>query len=358
MKPSFFNDNLNRNYPFLTGLTGQSGTGTLQDLPFTAIVDFGCELGIGSQYQEDLHHVYLYRVARQNGHFHFEFRSDAPGCYGWSLIFCRTISDSDYALQFAEAVLSPASLLTVSDSFHSSHLVSQQSTQLTPHAHCVPAPVMSGFLATGRLADLMALLADGQTLSGGSQLNVEPGLLRSQVGGALQSLNIANSDRTRITAPVGCKPPCWEGPTGVTFVQSECLTGGIYFEEGFNCVLQQNNADNSLSISGLVGAGAGQICGEIPLHASDAPEIGGTLLTGGPSCYNVLKTINGVSGQVFQLSAGPGTVITPVPAQSKITVDVDLHNLNVCIVYSSHHSSVLTPTSQHGSPDPCACGPL
>lgn len=358
----WFDENRGRSYPFLAGTTGQSAPGInpggLQYLPNTAVVDFSCLMGLESQYVEGVNSVYLYEVARHKNTFLFEFRSDAPGLYGYSLIFTRQVGDPTYACQHAGAVRSPQAL--VYGSF-SSVLTTADEPEGSQHSSslddddCPNLPLWSGYLSTGTLDDLASLLTDGNTLAGGTATRVEPALVRSLVDACVRSVNLANADRTRVTSPPGCLPPLWNQPLGAIFVQAACLTGQLRFEAGYNAVVRQNNQENSLTIGAQVGGGAGQPCGEVPLFKGEQPQRGGALYTGGPQCSEVLRTINGLSGNgILQILPGAGVTVTPDPAHARVIVDVDLHNLNICVVQSAHSEESTHSLQLH---DPTGCGP-
>lgn len=360
--PGFLNDNQGRGYPFLAGVTGIAAPGVnpggLQYLPLPTIVDFGCLMGLYSQYQEDQHLVYLYRVKRIGNELFFEFRSNAPGLAGMSLVFCRYINDAVYSNQHMGGVKTPVtdhgliypSSLSVTD-------VEIKEESSFDDDDCPNDPLWVGFLVTGDLSYLANLLTDGNSLvATDTSISVEPTLVRSLVSGYVRSINIGNTDRTRVHSPPGCKDVLWDHQIGITFTQAQCITGQVRVQEGFNTVIRQNNNDNSLTLGAQVGAGAGEPCIEVPLFDGEKPQVGGKLLTGGPLCSEVLRTINGIgTNGVLNLIPGPGTTITPDPAHSKLVIDVDLHNLNVCIVQSAHseHSCHSVTTA-----DPTGCGPV
>jgi hypothetical protein len=231
--------------------------------------------------------------------------SPVPGLAKWSLV----------GKLFAETVTH----YTVSDSA----------------AACDPEPAWSGFLVTGDLGDLLAILtADGQQLTraGGGDAVLEPALAQNLGGGYVASVNLANDDRTRVDAPDECPPTQWPYPTGPNrvFVSAACLRGDLRFSAGYNAVVRQDDAANAIVIGAAVGAGAGEPCGEVPLFPGEGPPPGSTLLTGGPACNQVVRTINGVGGQFSSIVSGLGVRVDAVPEDATVVVDVDMRQLAVC----------------------------
>src|SRR5688500_4107359 len=95
-RPGFYNDNLNRSYPFIHGQTGT--------LPDFAVADFGCVMGAESGFIEGQHSVRLHRVLKsEHGILEFEFRSDAPGLLDRVLRFTRNVTDAKYTTSYEES---------------------------------------------------------------------------------------------------------------------------------------------------------------------------------------------------------------------------------------------------------------
>ena len=78
--------------------------------------------------------------------------------------------------------------------------------------------------------------------------------------------------------------------------------------------MRQEAGTNSLVISGANNAGAGPVCGEVPIDATEAAILEsntGQTLTGGPTCQQLLLSLNGVAGQNIVISGGDGFKVTP-----------------------------------------------
>ncbi len=118
----------------------------------------------------------------------------------------------------------------------------------------------------------------------------------------------------------------------VVFVNARCLDGDLRVKEGFNISVRQEDNTNSLIIGAAIGAGAGLACSEIPLYAGEVPPNGSGVLTGGPKCNEVVKTINGVGGPTLQLLAGRGVRITAsLDDPHEIVVSLAENDLAICV---------------------------
>lgn len=379
MRPGFFNDNANRAYPlvFCPGQMLRSCDGLLVDLPDSAIVDFGAIMGLDSQYVEDEHDVYLYAVCRIGDVFYFEFRSTAPGAFGWSLQFRRALGDEVYTTEQVESIdagLACAAVLDLlawlgesNDSFDywsmesldsddfwmlesndslgaeepsessassessESSESSASSESSTASDDCPDEPVWEGYLVTGPLDDLAALIPPGCSLiTPDNNTVVEPSRVQSLVKHYVRTLNLANDDRTRADAPDGCPELEYPFQTDMTYVQRECLVGDIRIKAGYNAVIFQDSFENSITIAAGVGAGEGEPCAEVPLFPEETTANGKTTLDGASKCNEVLRSINGVGGRILSLIGGPGVTITENPGASQIVIDIDMGGLAVC----------------------------
>jgi hypothetical protein len=308
----FFNDNANRAYPFVLG-TGLLVPGTtLPLLPKATVVDFGALMGIESGYVEGQHSIWLHSVVRADNMFRFTFRSDALGLTSYELVFEFALTDSRYARQYAECQLieGPASM-----------------------SSCLNDTLWSGFMVIGSLAPLAALLAGPpDELEDGS--TVEPALIRSLVMAYVRTINLANDDRTRATAPAQCTPLTDNDSDGLTHVQATCLLGHVRLEAGYNCKITQDTPNNTITIGGVdptvAQSQAGQPCVEVPLFDGETPPDGRTRLDGALNCDEVFTSVNGVGGRVVNITSGNGVNLTFDTEHHQIVVDVNMHNMAVC----------------------------
>lgn len=202
---------------------------------------------------------------------------------------------------------------------------------------CDDEPLWSGYLVTGKLDALRRLLPnEGDTIGRTTGGVIEPSLIQNMALTFVSSVNIANADRTRTTASAGCPTVEWPYPTGsdVIHVNAQCLRGDVKIKPGYNATVRQDSSDNAMVISGAVGAGEGEPCGEVPLFPGEIAPDGSSLLSGGLRCDEVIRTLNGVGGRFLVVRAGLGVKIDSDPATNTLTVDADMNQLSVCYAVS------------------------
>lgn len=347
MRPGFYNDNINRDYPFIHLTTGT--------LPDSAVADFGCIMGAGSGFIEGEHTVKLYRIRRLDTVVEYEFTCDAPGLTDYVLRFTADTSDELYTTIHAVAVLA------ADTSAIDCALDCAVSCALPDETTCSGDHVWSGFLVIGKITELIAVLTHTTSVCGETTLDlysktfnigVEPSVIVNISGSYVRSLSVANAERTRATAPEFCREYCWPFPLKDHYVNCECVTGPIRFVEGYNTCIVQNDLENSITINACLGGGKGEPCTEVPIFADEEPPTGRTTLNGALKCSEIIKTINGVGQRFFELLGGSGVTVTSVPEANKIIVDVNLHTLAVC-TGDRDQSSV---SSTAPNMDECSCG--
>lgn len=319
--PNFFNENEGRTFPFVANfqeileLSESATIPSLAALPNSAIVDFGSVFGAAAYYEEDEHVAYLYRVSRESDRFLFEFKSTAPGLAGKILQFERPLVSQDFVTEYKDVEsYSP-------EQSHSDSL-------------SCPADASSweGYLVTGNLEELSEVLPNtGDALLGDStEAIVEPGLHQNLGKSSLTTINLANADRSRVTAPPNCQDIAIPSSVQPIYIDRECVIGPVRWEAGYNCNITQQSADNSIIISGEVGGGRGEPCEEVPLYDSEEPPAGSNLLSGGPGCNEVIRSINGVGGRVFDVFGGSGVDVTADTQNHRLTINMNMNNLALC----------------------------
>ena len=231
------------------------------------------------------------------------------------LIFTRRLSDPDFALEYADSGdvgLSATSLST-------SHSYIREMCD---------DPMWSGFMVSGKMADLALLLpSDGVVTRSGGACVVEPALVQNLARSYVTQLALANDDRTRVMASDDCPDVVFPYPTGVLHVIDRCIVGDVVLRPGYNAVMRQG-ADY-ITLGAGVGLGEGEPCDEIKLFPTEIPPDGSTLLEGGPRCNEAVRSFNGVGGRLFSLLAGQGVNITSVPEENKLIIDVNLSGLAI-----------------------------
>ncbi len=287
MNVGWYDTNMGRGYPFLSDTTGVQEVGgglpaelpDLSYMPNTVIVDAGFIIGPAIAFDPAEDVIYLDSVSLESGELSFVFKSTASSLSGVTWTFTRLEGDPKFATELVEAV-----------------------------SDCGVQVVTSGFLVTGDLDVFWEHLADGET-SGGEALSIEPAVVRSLNGGALGSINLANIARTYVTAPEGCREPCFDFEPQDVYVREECITGPIRIKDGYNNAVVQNIGDNSLQFSARVGGGRGEPCDEISLFDGETPPQGSQLLSGGHECSETIRTINGSGAKIFSLVGGPSVIV-------------------------------------------------
>ena len=294
--PAWYNDNQFRDYPFLTRvepLIDTPGFGLSSSaldelhLPHSAILDFGAVMEIDAGYDESLgHYVYLHSVSRAASLFTFKLRTNAEEAANHELIFHRNLDDPEFLIEWEEA----------------STITPEVIDPLT----CPARPKWHGFMATGSMRDLADLVASGETvIAVPGEWKIEPARIQSLLKSYLRAINLANHQRVLATPQDGCSLSLSDTDRPVK-VNALCLDGNLQFKEGFNCYIRQDNNNNAIIIGAGVGVGAGLPCEEVPIYPGEEPVPGSPFLSGGPSCNDIIKSINGVSGSDVNLAAGPG----------------------------------------------------
>jgi len=320
-RPGWLNENANRSFPLLA---------ETEFVPNDVVVDFGCTMGYNSGYREDEHRVWLQEVRRAGNTFYFEFQTDAPGCEDKPLIFTRYLADenaTEYVEVLVEAEPAPTELVPVpygpEESLSFSYVEVETSLSEAPLV-CVEDPLWLGYLVTGSLAQLASLLPSGSVLPGVSQ--VEPALVQSLAGHYVRSVNLANGDRTRTPPNLDPECECADAPqeTQDLWIRQTCLDGQIRFVAGYNCTIEQDADENTLTIGAGVGAGEGEPCNEIPLYDDETSPAGRQLLDGSWACADVIRSINGLGGPVVPVLTGPGVSLRADADNHTLYLDVNL----------------------------------
>lgn len=337
-RDGFYDENQGRNFPIQAGLVGVStntpNPGSLCYLPNSILIDFGSTFGLDSGYVEGLDSVYLESVTRISATIQFLFRTTAAGLTNYQLQFICDVSAPKYSVQYVGASLISGS----------------------PPAGCADQPIWQGFLVVGDLTPLTTLLPENDdVLTGGSTYLLEPALSRSLVQSYARSANLANDDRTRSQNAAGCRPPCLPFSAEDTYIVAQCLQGHLRFKAGYNTTVAVDPNNNAITIAARLGAGEGQPCAEVPVFPGEAPATGSLLLSGGPTCNQTIRSINGIGGPQLEIAAGNGVSVTPLTESNTIIVNVNFNSATTC-------QDVTGPSEDCDdvpgySDDPCQCGP-
>jgi hypothetical protein len=331
-RPGFYNDNINRDYPFVDPTEGTD------DVPDCAIADVGITMLGETMFVEGTHSVYLDSISRTGTTFTFTFSSDATGLTDDTITLTRETTDDDYVTGFASGA--------------TEHLQASCSESTPECIELCDGELWEMFLVSGSMDTLAGLLGDGVTFTG--PWRIEPSLTQNLHGATVRSLSIANADRTRSETPEECKDYCLPFTPKEYYVQCQCLTGDALFQDGFNLTVRFSSAAGEIVLDAAVGGGAGEACGSVLLDDAEVPPTNRLTVDGGLSCDEVVKSINGVSRQFFYITGGGGVVVTPSPSLNKIIVNANLADLALCADLPLE-SSLSDPASADGE---CDCGSL
>jgi len=310
---------------------------SIKNLPDYYIVDCGFTLGGSATFDITAgeYVVYLKRVFRAGNTVTFEFRCTDPVIHDkYPLIFTREITvdssqpaDTEYDLEYQD-----------SDSPDDS-----DSTSESVPADC-QLPFWSGYLVTGDMFLIDDHLIDGLSITApdwsddDQQGVIEPALVQNLARTIVSGINIANDDRTRSTPPgESCDPYVWPFEIGLTYSMERCITEDVRFKPGYNMSIVSEAGTNTITFRTIVNAGEGEPCNhETKLFPTESgPESAdntwdNNLLEGGPTCKEVARTINGLSGPLVQFVGGQGVSIIPYPGENKVTIDINLADLDHC----------------------------
>lgn len=326
--PGFYNENLYRDYPFITRVqplgaviptTGlyegidEASSSFLEDLPHALIVDFGCIMEIDATFNEAAgHFVYLQSIHRDDPVFTFIFATNAPGAANQLIIFeVEYPADQQYKIVWSSAAL----------------VVPEPVDELA----CPQVDRWSGFMVAGDLQSLWTLVPNGGSLEFvPGYWQIEPARVQNLRNTYLRSITLANTPRLRVDNAEGCGTNSSELNTDA-ILQASCIVGEIKLVEGYNCGIRQDRIRNTITINAGVGLGVGEPCEEVPLYPSEVPPADSPYLSGGPGCNEVIKSINGVSGSEITIAAGAGYRILPDTLQTnKLIVERVLGDFALC----------------------------
>ena len=114
-------------------------------------------------------------------------------------------------------------------------------------------------------------------------------------------------------------------------VRDTCINGPIWFAEGHNCRIAQDNGRNTITINAGEDLGAGQPCDEVPLTEDEMIESDSPFLTKGPGCKEIIQSINGIGGADITIRTGSGYRAQPDPdAPHRLIIARALSDFALC----------------------------
>jgi hypothetical protein len=340
MKSDFYNRNLFRAYPLQLGAT----------VPNAAIADFGCWL-LGLSNVAQHRNFFLRYIRRVDATVEFIFGNDTVEADDRYLVFTFDVNDRKYETEFAiDSAITTASLLD-------SGVVSMY--QPRDDFVCGQQPLFEGYMVLGDLSAVVEML-DNVESAGVALLEfaagtcpVELSTVVNESDFQLRVVGVANKDRTRHIQPNGCREPCWTHDVADIYVVDSCLGDELIFADGYNVSVAQTTVTNTVLFTAAVGSGLGQQSEDIKLFPAEEPPTGFTTLSGGLRCCEVVRSINGTGGPIFQIKEGNGVRITTYPNLNRIVVDMNFHDLAACPELPDPENVECIPPSE----DPCDCGP-
>lgn len=292
-KPGFYNDNANRRYPFREDTTANSNA---HRLPNDVLLDFGATFMMYSDYDPLTTNVWLSSVEVVGTLVTLTFLNDSPAIGHIPLVFTVNATQ-EFNLAFADA-----------SGWESEPAAYEEGSTLAWHGYVVIG---------GDLTALTAFLGSS-TLSKTANI-IEPFLIQNMDNTYVRSVNVANQERLTTVN---------NNTIGRGYIINGSINSGVVqFQEGYNTKIGYDIKKNGLVVGALVGAGAGQPCAEIPLYTGESSPDGGSLLSGGPTCNEVIKAINGVGGPTVTIKGGHGIKVqknASNPHQLDIIIDETL----------------------------------
>jgi len=182
---------------------------------------------------------------------------------------------------------------------------------------------------------------------------IEPSRNKNLDGSYMRQFAVANAGRTRSETPEDCRDFCWPFAIEDHCVSCECVSGPIRFLPGYNADIREEPRDNAIVIAGSIGAGDGEACEEVPICLGETPPLGRETLSGSLRCHEIVRSFNGIGKRYFDIRGGNGVVVTPVPEQHRVIIDVGLHDQALCPdLPADEPVDCILPDM-----DPCICGP-
>ena len=336
-RSGFYTDNELRSYPFITGES-------IVHLPTHVVVDFGCTMSLEAEFENGVHSVWLHQVLKVDQSYKFEFKTNAPGLAGRSLVFeffeddpefATRFSSDDLALGSSAAWESDTPLGSVWEGYLVIGILGYANYAMLPAGTLLwKAPPQEAMLWKAGSFLMEQIYPESTGISNFGSTSyigdvIEPTLIQSLSG--VVGINLVNKPRLHVTPFDGDSLPSYGEPLS-TVINSIDLVGGINICPGYNAVVNISAADNSITFSAELGSGEGEPCSEVPLNplggSSEVPPEGSQLLSGGPRCKDTIKTINGISGKSVTIKGGAGVTVTS--DGDTIFITADLHGMTLC----------------------------
>jgi hypothetical protein len=317
-KQGFYFDNMFRSYPFVND-------GSEPPIPKDAVVEFNCSVNYESGFVDGLNTVNLYSIEKTINKLILSFKCDALGLIDKTLVF-----SVDY----------PAAELT----YAFSYVKLDENTSSNSSSEVLNQDVLwDGFIIFGNIDVLLESMYVGEIVIISSSYLIEPTLIKNIQSADVQSISIANQTPEQATPASGC------GDDSLVLYENlvyhEGLIGDVRFVNGYSCNITLSSTDNSVAFTATVtDATKGQFCNDegpaIKYPSTLVPGIkmgteqeipdGSELYSGGPTCKDTIKSINGMGGKRLWVVGGKGITLTSTQADFLISIEATLNGLAIC----------------------------
>lgn len=321
-KQGFYFDNMFRSYPFVDPAVEPP-------IPKETVVEFNCAVNYGSGFIDGVNTVSLYSIEKTIDQLILEFKCDADGLIDKSLVFSVNYPATELTYSFSSVKL---------DEGYNSNSSSSSSV-----AGIDEDLLWDGFIIFGNIDAITDSMYVGETVIVDSSYVIEPTLIKNLQSADVQSISIANQTPEQATPASGCG----EDPLVLyeNLVYHEGLIGDIRFVDGYSCNVTLSSARNSVTFTATVtDAIKGQFCKDEPssikypstlipgIKMGTDQEIpdGSELYSGGPTCKDTIKSINGMGGKRLWVVGGKGITLTSTQADYLISIEATLNGLAIC----------------------------
>lgn len=319
-KQGFYFDNMFRSYPFVDPAVEPP-------IPKETVVEFNCAVNYGSGFVDGVNTVRLYSIEKTINQLILEFKCDAAGLINKSLVFSVNYPATELTYSFASVKLDEGY------SSNSSSSVADIDEDL----------LWDGFIIFGNINAIIDSMYVGEVVMVDSSYVVEPTLIKNLQSADVQSISIANQTPEQATPASGCG----EDPSALyeNLVYHEGLVGDVRFVNGYSCNVTLATSSNSVIFTATVtDAIKGQFCNDEPasikypstlipgirMGADQEIPDGSELYSGGPTCKDTIKSINGMGGKRLWVVGGKGITLTSTQADYLISIEATLNGLAIC----------------------------
>jgi hypothetical protein len=329
-KQGFYFENMFRSYPFIDD-------GSEPPIPKDSVVDFNCAVNYGSGFVDGINTVSLYSIEKTIDKLILSFKCDAVGLINRTLVFSVDYPASELTYAFSYLKLDEDPDVNSSSSSSGSSSSSSSSEVLNE------AVLWDGFIIFGKLDAILDSMYVGEIVLVDSSYFIEPTLIKNLQSADVQSISIANQTPEQATPASGCGDD-----TLVLYenlIYHEGLVGDVRFVNGYSCNIALSKADNSVLFTATItDAVKGQFCNDegpsikypstlvpgIRMGADQEIPDGSELYSGGPTCKDTIKSINGMGGKRLWVVGGKGITLTATQADFLISIEATLNGLAIC----------------------------